>query len=129
MDRDRGEETVHNKWPLKQGGTNVHIKNIDWDVLMRQGEGETEVDRGKRGSSQYNDYKESCTSKETSNNLGLEIRSWNINGQGIRTKREIIMAHMMKTKANVLMMQETHLTQEEHRGLGKGGYKIEASSA
>lgn len=49
----------------------------------------------------------------------LNIISQNVNGLNNCIKRNKILQQLKKEKGDILLLQETHLTQEEHRKLGR----------
>ena len=49
----------------------------------------------------------------------LNIISQNVNGLNNYIKRRKILQQLEKEKIDILFLQETHLTQEEHKKLGR----------
>ena len=59
----------------------------------------------------------------------VRIASLNVNGLNNVIKRGKVMAKIKKEKIQVIYLQETHLTQQEHDKLRKFGFKNTFSSS
>lgn len=53
----------------------------------------------------------------------IKIMSLNVNGLNNPIKRQKVMAKLKKEKAQIIFLQETHLSQLEHNKLKKYGYR------
>lgn len=53
----------------------------------------------------------------------VSLVSLNVNGLNNPIKRSKVILKMRKLKAQIIFMQETHLSQEEHEKLKKFGYR------
>lgn len=53
----------------------------------------------------------------------LKIPSLNVNGLNNPAKRAKVMSKMRKEKTQVVYLQETHLSNQEHDKLKKSGFK------
>lgn len=53
----------------------------------------------------------------------LKILSLNVNGLGNPVKRSRVMNKVKKDKAHIILLQETHLSSQEHEKLIKFGYQ------
>lgn len=53
----------------------------------------------------------------------IKIMSLNVNGLNNPIKRQKVMTKIKKEKAQIIFLQETHLTQPEHDKLKKCGYR------
>ncbi len=53
----------------------------------------------------------------------IKIMSLNVNGLNSPIKRQKVMAKLKKEKAQIIFLQETHLSQLEHNKLKKYGYR------
>ena len=53
----------------------------------------------------------------------VKLMSLNVNGLGNPIKRSKVMAKLKKEKADIIFMQETHLSQQEHEKLKRFGFK------
>lgn len=49
----------------------------------------------------------------------LKIVSWNVRGINSPAKRSKILNHLKKLKADICLLQETHLLESEHKKLKK----------
>ena len=53
----------------------------------------------------------------------VKLMSLNVNGLGNPIKRSKVMSKLKKEKADIIFMQETHLSQQEHEELKRFGFK------
>ena len=53
----------------------------------------------------------------------VKLMSLNVNGLGNPIKRSKVMTKFKKEKADIIFMQETHLSQQEHEKLKRFGFK------
>uniref|UniRef100_A0A3P8RW21 exodeoxyribonuclease III n=1 Tax=Amphiprion percula TaxID=161767 RepID=A0A3P8RW21_AMPPE len=58
----------------------------------------------------------------------FNIVTWNVHGIRSQTKRVKIMDYVSKLKADILLLQETHLLQSEEKSLSDSNYSIIFSS-
>uniref|UniRef100_A0A3Q1BAU0 exodeoxyribonuclease III n=1 Tax=Amphiprion ocellaris TaxID=80972 RepID=A0A3Q1BAU0_AMPOC len=58
----------------------------------------------------------------------FNIVAWNVHGIRSQTKRVKIMDYVSKLKADILLLQETHLLQSEEKCLSDSNYSIIFSS-
>jgi exonuclease III len=53
----------------------------------------------------------------------FKVASWNVNGLNNPVKRSRVMAKMRREKPQIIFLQETHLSKDEHEKLKQFGYK------